>query len=92
MSNILWWPIDTLFQVYELNISVSGTMDGNNNMKSPDSLSKWWKPNIYFASKSLDHNTQLNLQGTNNELPPHLSTNDRMLRYRWIRINIFKDK
>ena len=66
-------PNPFLFKVDDLNPIVSATIAEKPNTVSPELLSKVWNINVSISTKALDQNTQLNCQGSNNDLYIHFS-------------------
>ena len=71
--------------------SDSSAQAGNLKTISADFLSKIWNIDNSTATMVLDQNTQLNHQGTNNDLPGQVLTNDRMLQYKRVNRQFFTD-
>ena len=70
---------------------ISGLTSRNVHGVSPSSLSKIWTISETQAKATIECNTQLNRQASNNLLSWQLSTNNRMLRYKRIKYEFYSD-
>ena len=82
----------TLMHWDEINFaSISSAQANNPKTIYADFLSKIWNIDNITATNVLDHNTQLNLQGANNDFSRQVLTNYQMLQYKSINNQFFTD-
>ena len=73
------------------SVSVSSAQAGKPKNIFADFLLEIWDIDKSTATQVLDQNTQLNLQGDNNNLSRQFLTNDWILRYKHINSQFFND-
>ena len=70
---------------------IGSTTAGQPKGVTPELLSKIWTIPFKMAEETLQVTSQFNRNGENTSLARNLGTNDRMLRYQWIKSQIFTD-
>ena len=89
---LFYYEPEPIFLQIDYFIScISSTVTDKPNTVYQYTLSKLCNTDTYLVPKPFDQSTQLNPQGTNNELPRHFPTNSRMPRYGRIEIQLFTD-
>lgn len=90
-SDLFENDLPTYGHVDDFKAEINAALATGSNSVSADFLSKIWNIKNDEAVKALDQNTQLYRQGADNDLSRRFSTNDRMLRYKWINSQFFTD-
>ena len=77
--------------VTKTRAEIGSTIAGQPKGFTPELLSKIWTIPFKMAEETLQVTSQLNRHGENTSLARNLGSNDRMLRYRRIKTQIFTD-
>ena len=78
-----------IFQFDGQNPSISATMTRNPKSVITYLLSKVYNIDVSLATNTLDHNTQILFQWSDNNLSCHFSTNNMVQRYHRIKSQVF---